>query len=252
MRLASFTSLHPYRSSIGFLLIVVAVVVSVGMINRLFLMGTLVQVALGDLILAMTGILLLTRLDWWEKAGYTTGIRLEHVPLIILPLAFALLSLGTGIQVTAPTAILAFAALTLIVGFAEETFFRGLILTTLLPTGAVRAVVLSSVLFAAPHLLNILGGLWDPAFTVVDSIAAFGLGVTFAAIRLRTGSIWPGIGIHAFFDFTSLLALGGITVTTQSPQSLVTSVCIGIVFVVYGLILLRSGPKGANGGAITP
>ena len=113
----------------------------------------------------------------------------------------------------------AFAALTLIVGFAEETFFRGLILTTLLPTGAIRAVILSSLLFAAPHLLNIIGGLWDPAFTLVDSIAAFGLGITFAAIRLRTGSIWPVIGIHAFFDFTSLVSLGGITVTAQSLQS---------------------------------
>ncbi len=210
-------------------------------------MGTLVQLALGDLILAAIGAVLVTRLDWWKKAGYTTGIRLKHVPLIVLPLAFALLSLGTGIQVTSSTAIRAFAALTLIVGFAEETFFRGLILTTLLPTGAIRAVVFSSLLFAAPHLLNIIGGLWDPAFTVVDSIAALGLGVTFAAIRLRTGSIWPGIGIHAFFDFTSLLALGGITVTSQSPQSLVTSVCIGIGFVAYGLFLLRNQGKGATG-----
>ena len=208
-------------------------------------MGTLVQVALGDLILAAIGVALLMRLDWWEKAGYTTGIRLKHAPLIILPLAFALLPLGTGIQVTAPAAILAFAALTLIVGFAEETFFRGLILTSLLPAGALRAVVLSSLLFAAPHLLNIIGGLWDPAFTIVDSIAAFGLGITFAAIRLRTGSIWPVIGIHALFDFTSLIALGGITVTSQSLQSLVTSVCIGIVFIAYGLFLLRNQGKGA-------
>ncbi len=240
MRLASFTGLHPYRSSIGFMLIVVAVVISVGMINRLFLMGTLVQLALGDLILAVIGVVLLTRLDWWEKAGYTTGIRLKHAPLIVLPLAFALLSLGTGIQVTAPIAILAFAALTLLIGFAEETFFRGLILTTLLPTGAIRAVVLSSLLFAAPHLLNIIGGLWDPVFTIIDSIAAFGLGITFAAIRIRTGSIWPIAGIHALFDFTSLISLGGITVSAQSPQALVTTLGIGFVFVAYGLFLLRN------------
>lgn len=252
MRLASFTSLHPYRSSIGFLLIAVAVVIGVGMVNRLFLMGTLVQVALGDLILAITGTVLLTRLGWWEKAGYIAGFRLKQTPIVVLPLAFALLSLGTGIRVTAPTAVLAFAGLTLIIGFAEETFFRGLIFTTLLPTGTTRAVILSSALFAAPHLLNIIGGLWDPAFTLVDSIAAFGLGVTFAAIRLRTGSIWPVIGIHAFFDFTSLVSLGGITVTAQSLQSLVTSVCIGILFVAYGLFLLRNKSRGAPGGADSP
>ena len=141
---------------------------------------------------------------------------------------------------TAPIALLAFAALTLVIGFAEETFFRGLILNTLLPTGTIHAVVLSSFLFAILHFLNIIGGTWDPLFTIVDSVAAFGLGITFAAIRLRTGSIWPLVGIHALFDFTSLISLGGINVPAQSPRVLFTSVFFGIVFVVYGLFLLRS------------
>jgi len=185
------------------------------------------------------------RLNWWGEAGYTAGIGLSQVPLFILPLAIALLSLGQGIQVTAPITILSFAALTLVIGFAEETYFRGLILTTLLPTGTIRAVILSSFLFAAPHLLNIIGGAWDPSFTIVDSIAAFGLGMTFAAIRLRTGSIWPLVGIHALFDFSSLISLGGIEVPAQPPQALLMSVLFGIVFVIYGLFLLR---RERNGG----
>ena len=140
---------------------------------------------------------------------------------------------------TAPVIILAFAALTLVVGFAEETYFRGLILTSLLPTGVIRAALISSFFFAAPHLLNNLGGTWDPAFTVVDSIAAFGLGITFVALRLRAGSIWPLVGIHTLFDFTSLVALGGVEVHAQSLQLLVSSVIVGMAFVAYGLFLLR-------------
>ncbi|MGA2162630.1 MAG: CPBP family intramembrane glutamic endopeptidase [Methanoregula sp.] len=244
MTLSGFTIQHPYRSAAGFLMIVVCVVIALGIINEKFLMGSLVQAAVVDLILAITGIFLLTRLDWWGKAGYTTGIRLLHIPLFILPCAVALLSLEGGVRMTAPIAILASAALTLVVGFAEETYFRGLILTTLLPTGTIRAVVMSSFFFAAPHLLNVIGGTWDPAFTVVDSIAAFGLGITFAALRLRTGSIWPLVGIHALFDFTSLISLGGVNVSAQSPQVLLTSVFIGIVFVVYGLFLLRNERNG--------
>jgi membrane protease YdiL (CAAX protease family) len=239
MTLAVFTREHPYRSSFGFLLVVIVVVLAVGMANERFLMGSLVQVAIVDLLLAITGIFLLARLGWWGKAGYMTGIRLSHVPLFILPVAVGLISLGEGIRVTAPLVILAFAALTLLVGFAEETFFRGLILTALLPAGTIGAVLLSSFFFAAPHLLNVIGGTWDPAFTVVDSIAAFGLGITFAAIRLRTGSIWPLVGIHALFDFTSLVALGGVGVPAQSPQVLLASVVVGIVFVLYGLFLIR-------------
>jgi hypothetical protein len=247
MKFTNFTMQHPYRSSAVFLLIMLFVILATGMISPVLRMGNLEQLAVGDLILATTGIFLMTRLDWWRKAGYTTGIRLAQFPLFILPLAIALLSLGEGIRVTAPLSILAFAALTLIVGFAEETFFRGLILTSLLPIGTTRAVVLSSFLFAAPHFLNIIGGIWDPTFTVVDSIAAFGLGITFAAIRLRTGSIWPLVGIHAIFDFTSIISLGGIDVPAQSPQVLFSSVFIGIVFIVYGLFLLRSERTGAKG-----
>ena len=142
MTLASFTIEHPYRTSFWFLLIVVGVVVATGIINERFLTGSLVQSAIVDLVLAVIGICLLIRLDWWGKAGYTTGVRLAYVPLFILPSAIALLSLSEGIRVTAPLAIIAFAALTLVVGFAEETWFRGLILTTLLPTGTIRAVII--------------------------------------------------------------------------------------------------------------
>jgi membrane protease YdiL (CAAX protease family) len=103
----------------------------------------------------------------------------------------------------------------------------------------IRAAVISSFFFAEPHLLNTIGGIWDPYFAIVDSVAAFGLGITFAALRVRTGSIWPLIGIHALFDFTSLITLGGFSVPSQSSQVLITSVIIGIVFLIYGLFLLR-------------
>ena len=71
MTLVSFTNEHPYRSSAGFLLIVVFVVIAIGILNERFLMGSLVQAAVVDLTLAVIGIFLLTRLDWWGKAGYT-------------------------------------------------------------------------------------------------------------------------------------------------------------------------------------
>ena len=141
MKTERFTTQYPYLSATGFLVIVVCVVLGIGAINEVFLMGSLVQVAVVDSVLALTGIFLVSRLGWWEKAGYTTGIQWADVPLFILPGVVALLSLSGGSQVTAPVTILAFAALTLVVGFAEETYFRGLILTSLLPTGVIRAAM---------------------------------------------------------------------------------------------------------------
>jgi len=241
MTLSGYASEHPYRSVAGILLAVVLVVLATGILNVIFLMGNLVQLALEESLFAGIGIILLSRLDWWKRAGYTTGIRMADLPLCILPAAVALLSLGEGIRVTTPLAVLAFAGLTILVGFAEESVFRGLIFTTLLPTGTTRAVVISSFFFAAPHLLNIIGGIWNPAFAVVDSVTAFGIGITFAAIRLRTGSIWPLVGLHALFDFCSLIVLGGIDVKAQSAQSLFASIFFGVVFMVYGMFLLRKG-----------
>ncbi len=240
MTLSSFTMEHPYLDAFVFLLIFFLVLVAFAVANILLATGILEQVAIVDLILAIVGLFLVKRLGWWEKAGYAMGIRLAHVPLLILPCAVALLSLGEGIRVTAPLEIFAFAALTIVVALAEETFFRGLIFTALLPAGTLRAVVISSFLFAALHLLNISGGTWDLFYTAADTIAAFGLGITYAAIRLRTGSIWPLVGIHALFDFTLIISLGGINVSAQSLQVLLTSVVIGIVFILYGLFLLRA------------
>ena len=239
MTLRHYVTDHPWRSAFVFLGIVVTVVLFAGVISEIFQWDTLTQIAVVDVSLGIAGIALVHYLGWWRNAGFCTGVRVTDIPLFIFPVTAALLSFTEGVKVTAPMVIIGFTALTLLVGFAEETWFRGLIFPTLLPQGILIAVVSSSLIFALPHLLNVLGGVWDPLFTAADTVAAFGLGVTFAALRLRTGSIWPIIGIHALVDFTSLVALGGITVHKQSTDVLISSVLVGIFFVAYGLYLIR-------------
>jgi uncharacterized protein len=239
MTLAQYTRDHPYRSSAGFLFLIILIVITSGIFHTAFRIEALFQIAIADLALSVIGIILINRLGWWGNAGYRTGIRFVQVPLFILPIAIAMLSLAEGIRVTTPIAVIGFALLAVLIGVAEETFFRGLILTTLLPKGTIPAIVISSFLFAAPHLLNAVGGLWDLTFTLVDTFAAFGVGVTFAALCLRTGSIWPVIGLHALFDFTAFISLGGIEIQTQSTAVILTSVIAGIILVVYGFFLLR-------------
>ena len=172
MTLTSFTMEHPYLDAFVFLLIFVLVLITFAVANILLATGILEQVAIVDLILAIVGLFLVKRLGWWEKAGYNTGIRLSYVPLFILPCAVALTSLAEGIRVTAALEIFTFAVLTIVIALAEETFFRGLIFTALLPAGTFRAVIIDSFLFAALHLLNISGGTWDLFYTVTDTIAA--------------------------------------------------------------------------------
>ena len=77
----------------------------------------------------------------------------------------------------------------------EEVLFRGFLLPGLArgPLGGIGAVLLSSVLFALPHL----------QYDLFDMTAVFGLGLLFAAARLRTGSTLLAFVLHAV---TNLLA----------------------------------------------
>ena len=105
-----------------------------------------------------------------------------------------------------------------LIGILEETFFRGWLLATLLKRHRpLRAALIGALIFALPHAFRstaIPTGLpASPAgaLTALDlwfqnaiDLADFGprfvglifLGVLLSAARLRTGSLWLGIGIH--------------------------------------------------------
>ncbi|HYH44284.1 MAG TPA: type II CAAX endopeptidase family protein [Thermoanaerobaculia bacterium] len=86
-----------------------------------------------------------------------------------------------------------YAAVVLAAPLFEEILFRGFLLPGLARSPYLRgagAVLLSSVLFALPHL----------QYDLFDITAVFGLGVLFAVVRLRTGSTWLAIGLHALVN----------------------------------------------------
>jgi membrane protease YdiL (CAAX protease family) len=103
----------------------------------------------------------------------------------------------------------------LFVGGFEEVVFRGLLLHRVsLDLGRRAAVVVVTTLYAAVHLLHprssdavdALAGVrrtaeifapWiDPA-NLPTFVALFAFGLLLTAARLRTGSLWTSIGIHA-------------------------------------------------------
>lgn len=74
----------------------------------------------------------------------------------------------------------------------EELTYRGVGFRLLARFGALAAVVLSAVAFAADHGL------------VAGFPALFAFGVAVAVVRLRTGSIYPGMLLHASFNALAL------------------------------------------------
>jgi membrane protease YdiL (CAAX protease family) len=239
--LSNFISRHPVGGAIYFLVLFLVVGSLAGAFGIFFTVSLLALVAIAEGSAGIVGILLIVRLGWVKRAGYGSPGRLKDVPLYLVPAGIALLSFAEGIPELTWGAVLFFLIIALIIGLSEETFFRGLMLQSLVPLGVFRTVLLSSALFAFPHLLNALSGAWDPAFTLVDSFAAFGIGVAFAAILFRTGTIWPVIGIHALTDFTALLSNGTLLVPEQSPLQLAAVAGAGLLALVYGLFLIRPG-----------
>lgn len=239
-----YINLHPYRCALFFWFLFFFFNIPAGVIGLMIPMELLALVTLADATVAIGGIVLVLALCWWEKTGFGTIGNRSDLILYLLPAAIALIQIAGAGSIPLPSTVLLFAAFSFTVGFAEETFFRGLILTALLTTGAWRAVILSSLLFAVPHLFNAAVGIWDPLYTLADTFAAFGIGMTFAALRIRTGTIWPLIGLHALINFTALFALGSLWIMAQSVVQLVTTLGLGLVLIGYALYLLRDHSPG--------
>jgi membrane protease YdiL (CAAX protease family) len=240
------TSRSPYTHAVLFLLLFFLLSLIGGGIAGFITRDPVLLLTLSYLIVGTGAVLLIFRLGWWEKAGFTTLGRGRDIVLYLLPAVIALFSLSEGISVTGWPEVALFAIFSLIVAWTEEAFFRGLILQTLLPAGMRIAVILSALLFGLPHLLNAIGGLWDPLFVIANSAAAFGIGITLAALVVRTGTIWPPVLIHALVNFTALLSLGSLVVPVQTPLQLALTVTAGVVLAVYGLYLIRG--RGGPGG----
>ena len=93
-----------------------------------------------------------------------------------------------------------------LVGMNEEVIMRGIVLNLFADRfsntrrGVLAAIILSSVIFGAAHIPNVLSGV-PLSSALIQALQATLLGVLFAAIYLRSGNLWICIIIHALVDF---------------------------------------------------
>lgn len=236
---------HPYISIVTLVVIFLFVAYPVGLILRLVHLPLLTANLIRESFLVLVIAILIALPRWWSDTGFTRGFD-RHTLLICLG---AIIILGLRLLFSlpfligkAPLSLVVLAVvISLMVGFVEEGVFRGLIIRILLPKGILQAVLLSSVIFAALHLLNLLSG-FPLAYVVGQMIIGFGLGILFAAIRLRTGSIWPTLLLHGIFDSTGLLLLA-LNPKQATSINLSLSIIVGIVLciplIINAAILLR-------------
>ncbi len=172
---------------------------------------------------------LLTLLRWWREAGFNGPSQWRELRLLWLPAVVAIvLPLFGGFAAVDAKMVVYLAIAYLITGFMEEAWVRGLILRVLQPIGAVRAVLISALLFALLHMTNFL--FRNPAIVLAQMVGAFCFGVAFGALRLRTNTIWFLIALHMLHDL--LLHLSGFpTIPLDVVQD--------VMLLFYGIYLLR-------------
>lgn len=120
----------------------------------------------------------------------------------------------------------------LAVGFAEESFFRGYLQSTLSEgMGFWPAALLLSFAFGAVHLHN-------PGEGVVGALSVFTIGIFLCFTLRRTGDLWMAIGWHAAFDF-------GETYLYSVPNS-------GLVMPGHLFAASLHGGRWLTGGTVGP
>ncbi len=132
-------------------------------------------------------------------------------------------------------------------GFGEEVMFRGLGVANFMRTVNDEKKImvifwLSSLVFGVAHMGNITGGA-NIIVSIVQSLAAVGIGMFFGAVYIRTGNLWPTIIAHTITDFMEFVradvgGAGGTMVTIGIGDWF--SVTAGIVGGIYGLYLMSS------------
>ena len=135
-----------------------------------------------------------------------------------------------------------------LVGFAEETLFRGIVLRALRTGGRdeARAALWTSVGFGVFHLPNLLVSGGEPLQLVQVAVAAI-TGVALYLFRRRWGFILPAMIAHGIWDMSAFLSA-----TNDSLWANSISFVVLIGSVVVGIVALVSIWRTDQGVVVTP
>lgn len=114
--------------------------------------------------------------------------------------------------------------LSLSAGVLEELFFRGLLFRRLPSSlSSVGVVALTAAAFGIAHL--------DP----VHSSAAFIMGLYLGWLRLRSGSVWPGLFAHAFSNGAVVLSHGWLDDLSDIPLFGLTAGAVVSLLAIFAI-----------------
>lgn len=179
--------------------------------------------------------------------GFRSGKRgwLLSLPFIVVAVNNApIVGWATG-EVTLHATAASYALFTvncLFVGLFEEIVFRGVILPLVLRqckntrVGVFLALLISSALFGAVHLVNIFS---NPVGAVILQIGySFLIGLMCGMVMLLTRNVFACAFLHALYNFGGLIADSLGSGQVWNATNITLTAVIGVLAVGYGVYLL--------------
>jgi membrane protease YdiL (CAAX protease family) len=169
--------------------------------------GAVIPLAAGGAMLTL--FLLYARWDWvWGDPGKLPMTKLLWAPPVIVVLGIVIRTTGVEWDRLPNDLILAIVLAGILVGYAEEILFRGIVLRSLRTEGRseAHAAIFTTIGFGLMHLLNIAGG--APVIGTFGQVALAAIsGFAFYLIRRGTTLIiWAMIG-HGLWDMSTFLTI---------------------------------------------
>lgn len=148
------------------------------------------------------------------------------------------------------SAILFYALQCLFVGLFEELAFRGCVFMMVLQgrrktnLDLFWSIVISSAVFGALHVVNLLVGASSPLAVILQIGYSFLIGGMCSVVLMKTGSVWHCVLIHAVYNFCGGVVprFGGGDIWTAPEIALTAVVAVAVaIYVIVALIKMDTG-----------
>ena len=210
---------------------------------------------MGSVVDIIVAIILLILIGVWFKPAFKGAVKPEvsvkemlkmSIPLLVYIVLNEVIQVATGTFCITPT--LGKLALSFDAGVGEEVMFRAAAIAIALhyiksEKSITLAWFVSSVIFGLAHVLNVFAGAALPV-VIVQGIATIFMGIFFASLYIRSGSIVLPILAHGVWDFIVLstdISAGDNAVMTQPTVdiALVLATLTNVAVAVYAIWVMN-------------
>ena len=200
-------------------------------------------------------IILLVIIELWFKPSFKGPIKSEvsvneilkmFIPLLIYVVANEVIQVVAGTFCVAPT--LGKLAMGFDAGIGEEVAFRAAAIAIGMhfiksEKNITLAWLVSSLIFGLSHIANAMAGA-APGVAIVQAIATIFMGIIFASLYIRSGSIVVPILAHGLWDFIALatdktISEDAVMVQSTVDAPLVLAALINVAVAVYAIRVMN-------------